>query len=136
MKLRLRAAEPARHDSDRFRLGARADPEHHRATRFHQRQAQLSGHRRGGERFRDGDVVAIRLLFLRAPVDDADVWELASGFSEEVALAVAGLEQRHFPFGKNRGERNPRRAAAGANVDDRARKVSNERGAGKTALQV
>jgi hypothetical protein len=136
MKLRLRAAEPTRHHSDRFGVGARADPEHHRATRFHQRQAQLSGHRRGGERFRDGDAVAIRLLFLRAPVDDADVWEPASDLSEEVALAGPSLEQCHLPFGKNRGERDSRRTTAGADVDDRAWKVGHELGAGKAVLQV
>ena len=102
---------------DRFKVGARAEPEDGGAARADERQAPLDGRRRLRERLRERDAVHVDSLLLGAAPDDARVRRRPP--LEEVALAPLRLEQRHLALRQRRGERDPRRAAARADVDDR-----------------
>ena len=59
-------------------------------------------------------------LGLGAAPDDAEVRQLRLPAAQELRLPPLRFEQGHLSLGERRRERNPRRAAPGADVDDRA----------------
>ena len=105
---------------DCVHVGGGADPEHDRAAFAHERQAPLRGHGRRRERLRHRDLVTVCLLApRRGPRPRAGSGARPSTAQESV-LRRSASSSVTSPVGQRRGERDPRRAAAAADVDDRA----------------
>ena len=115
---RARPRAARRPVATRSRLGRLADPEHDRSSWADERQAPLGGDRRRRERLRDRDAGPVGLLLLGAAPDDPGVRRRPA--LEEVALPALRLEQHELVPRQRERERDARRAAARADVDDRA----------------
>ena len=96
-----------------------ADPEDGGATRPDERKQPLGGDRRRRERLRERNAVDVRLLLFRAAPDDPKIRKLGRPALQEIGLSPLGLEQGHVALGQRRRHRDPGRAAAGTDVDDR-----------------
>ena len=109
-------------------------PEHGRAARRDERQAPLGRDRRRRERLRDRDAVDVgRPAPRRARRRRATFGKSRRHALEELGLAPARLEQRHLAVRQRGRERNPGRAAAGADVDDRPLEAAHDARAPRSA---
>ena len=113
------AASRSRDGRHRGRFGARPHPEHDRPAGAHERQAPLRRNRRRCEGLRKRTAGPVELLLLGAPPDDARVRRRV--LTQEGALALLRLQQDELRVRQRVRERDPRRAAARADVHDRAR---------------
>ena len=118
-----------RNVSDAAAISARPNPQNGRAARTDERQTPLRSNRRGCKSLRDRGTVAVRRLFLRAPLDDAGVRRRET--TEEFALASVCFEQRELAVRQRMREWNSRNAAAGSDVYDRTVVTRNELDAAK-----
>jgi len=131
--------EPGRetvgHACDTLGVGARADPEDDRASLANEGQAPFRRDRRPRKRLRDHDTVGLERLILGPSVHDPQVRQLARPALEKVALPALGLEERHVEVGERSRKRDPGRAAARADVDDRAVLGGEERDAAERVVE-
>ncbi len=102
---------------DCFAIGGLTEPENCCAAHADERKAPLDCHRRLRERLRQRDSEALDRLLLGSTPHDRRVRRRP--LAEEVALPALGIEQRYLAFRQRSRERNPRRAAARADVDQR-----------------
>src|SRR5215510_1743635 len=119
------AADTFRDAADRGDVHRRADVQHRAAAHRSKRQAPLGRNRRGRQRLGHGNSEAVRLLLLRPTLDHSHVRELACDLPEEGALSTVRLQQRHLTLRQSSCQRQPRRAATRAYVDDRALERTN-----------
>ena len=99
-------------------FGARPDPEHDGAARAHERQAPLRRNRRRRERLRKGTAGPVDRLLLGSTPDDAGIRRRKR--AQKGALAFLRLQEDELLLGQRVRERNAGRAAARADVHDRA----------------
>jgi hypothetical protein len=130
------ASELSGGSSDRLGIRRRADEENRRAPDFDERQAPLDRDRRRRERLCDRNAEAVGWLVLGPAPDDAYVRENAGDRPEKRALPTVRLEQHHLASGERRGQGDPGRAPARADVDDRSGVPLDHRYGGQALLEV
>ena len=121
------SSEPLGDGGDRPALGGVREPQDRRSSACDERETELCRDGWLCECLRECHAERVRRLLLGASPDHAHVVERRRNGLEESALPALGLEQRELPLGEAGRKRDPRRASARADVDDRAGKPIEER---------